>query len=116
MITYNVIDAISVLTPGACCLCEANENGEFLYENINWQEEEITIPTREAVEAKVAELQAAEPMRYLREVRDAKLAETDVWALGDRTMTAEQIAYRQALRDLPANTTDPANPVWPTKP
>ena len=24
--------------------------------------------------------------------------------------------YRQALRDLPANTTDPANPVWPTKP
>jgi len=24
--------------------------------------------------------------------------------------------YRQALRDLPANTEDPANPVWPTKP
>ena len=24
--------------------------------------------------------------------------------------------YRQALRDLPANTVDPANPVWPTKP
>ena len=24
--------------------------------------------------------------------------------------------YRQALRDLPANTTDPRNPVWPTKP
>jgi Phage tail assembly chaperone protein len=24
--------------------------------------------------------------------------------------------YRQALRDLPANTVDPANPVWPIKP
>ena len=24
--------------------------------------------------------------------------------------------YRQALRDLPANTVDPANPVFPTKP
>jgi hypothetical protein len=24
--------------------------------------------------------------------------------------------YRQALRDLPANTTDPENPVWPTAP
>lgn len=24
--------------------------------------------------------------------------------------------YRQALRDLPANTTDPANPDWPVKP
>ena len=24
--------------------------------------------------------------------------------------------YRQALRDLPAKTTDPTNPTWPTKP
>jgi hypothetical protein len=24
--------------------------------------------------------------------------------------------YRQALRDLPANTEDPANPVWPVPP
>jgi len=24
--------------------------------------------------------------------------------------------YRQALRDLPANTTDPENPVWPEMP
>lgn len=24
--------------------------------------------------------------------------------------------YRQALRDLPANTTDPRNPVWPDRP
>ena len=24
--------------------------------------------------------------------------------------------YRQALRDLPANTVDPANPIWPVKP
>lgn len=28
----------------------------------------------------------------------------------------EWATYRQALRDLPANTTDPANPTWPTKP
>jgi len=25
-------------------------------------------------------------------------------------------AYRQALRDLPANTADPRNPVWPIPP
>ncbi len=24
--------------------------------------------------------------------------------------------YRQTLRDLPANTSDPRNPIWPTKP
>ena len=28
-------------------------------------------------------------------------------------MTVAQTTYRQELRDLPANTTDPANPVWP---
>lgn len=52
----------------------------------------------------------------LRNKRDRLLADTDWWATSDRTMTAEQTAYRQALRDLPANTADPANPVWPVKP
>ena len=44
------------------------------------------------------------------------LAETDYLALSDSTLTDEMRTYRQALRDLPANTADPANPVWPTKP
>jgi len=52
----------------------------------------------------------------LRIKRDRLLADTDWWALSDVTMTAEQTAYRQALRDLPANTSDPANPSWPTPP
>ena len=52
----------------------------------------------------------------LRAQRDFYLTETDWWATSDRTMTAEQTAYRQALRDLPATTTDPENPVWPEKP
>ena len=55
-------------------------------------------------------------LEILRELRNGLLSETDWWANSDVTMTAEQTAYRQALRDLPANTTDPANPVWPTKP
>jgi hypothetical protein len=52
----------------------------------------------------------------LRTKRDRLLADTDWWAMSDRTMTDEQAAYRQSLRDVPANTTDPANPTWPTKP
>ena len=67
----------------------------------------------EAVFATVANEQGFKSLRYK---RDKLLAATDWWATSDRTMTAEQTAYRQALRDLPANTTDPANPVWPTKP
>ena len=52
----------------------------------------------------------------LRQTRNRLLTETDYLALSDQTLTAEMAAYRQALRDLPANTTDPANPVWPVKP
>ena len=54
--------------------------------------------------------------KRLRIKRDRLLADTDWWGLSDVTMTAEQTAYRQALRDLPANTSDPANPSWPTPP
>ena len=54
-------------------------------------------------------------MENLRSERNRLLAETDYLALVDSTLTDEMRDYRQALRDLPANT-DPANPVWPTKP
>ena len=51
-----------------------------------------------------------------RSLRDIRLAETDVWALSDRTMTAEQAAYRQALRDITGQAGFPADITWPTKP
>jgi len=71
-----------------------------------------------------AELQAAydsavsvEALKTLRTERNALLSETDYLGLPDLGgFSAEMTAYRQALRDLPANTVDPANPVWPTKP
>ena len=55
-------------------------------------------------------------LENLRHRRDQLLAETDYLALVDSTLTDEMQAYRQALRDLPANIVDPANPVFPTKP
>lgn len=55
-------------------------------------------------------------LEQLRLRRNDLLAETDYLALADATLTDEMRAYRQALRDLPANTADPANPIWPTKP
>ena len=56
-------------------------------------------------------------LENLRQRRNQLLAETDYLGLPDLGgFSAEMTAYRQALRDLPANTTDPANPVWPTKP
>lgn len=68
------------------------------------------------VSAKVAELTAAEPMKTLRAERDRLIAATDWWASSDLTMTAEQTAYRQALRDITASATSLDDVVWPTKP
>ena len=56
----------------------------------------------------------------LRNERDNLLLSSDFTQLGDiglsESKKTEWINYRQALRDLPANTSDPANPNWPTKP
>tara|TARA_Y100000310_G_scaffold134072_1_gene133089 strand:+ start:686 stop:967 length:282 start_codon:yes stop_codon:yes gene_type:complete len=52
----------------------------------------------------------------LRKERDNLLAETDWWATSDLTITQAQKDYRKALRDLPANTADPTDVTWPTKP
>jgi hypothetical protein len=54
--------------------------------------------------------------RDVRNKRDNLIAATDVWALSDRTMTAEQTAYRQALRDITDQAGFPTNITWPTKP
>ena len=73
------------------------------------------------VAEKLAELEAAEPLRLLRQQRNQLLAQTDWMAVSDRVMTQAQIDYRQALRDLP-ETADPqldeqgnlTNVTWPT--
>jgi len=50
--------------------------------------------------------------------RDTLISETDWWASSDLTMTAEQTAYRQALRDITAHANWPHLDAadWPTKP
>lgn len=72
--------------------------------------------TWNAVEDKLAELNAAEPMKLLREERNKRIAETDWWASSDLTMTAERTAYRQALRDITNTYTSLDDVVWPVKP
>ena len=56
----------------------------------------------------------------LRSERDNLLLSSDFTQLGDiglsESKKTEWINYRQSLRDLPTNTSDPANPTWPTKP
>lgn len=68
------------------------------------------------VSAKKDELTAAEPMKALRAERDRLIAATDWWASSDLTMTDEQTAYRQALRDITESATSLDDVTWPTKP
>ena len=53
----------------------------------------------------------------LRRKRDQMLAACDWTQVPDAPVDSQAwAAYRQALRDLPANTTDPRNVAWPEKP
>jgi hypothetical protein len=73
------------------------------YESIIWSDQPRC--SKEEWENAKTELQAAEPLRLLRIERDRLIQQTDWWVLPDRTATPAQLAYRQALRDLPANST-----------
>lgn len=67
-------------------------------------------------EQKQAEAEAG-AWQTLRTERDARLARSDWTQVADAPVNAEHWAlYRQALRDLPQNTTDPFNPEWPNEP
>ena len=109
------IDAIVELVPNA--KCSVNYKGE-----IRWFSENLTQPSEEEIQSKLAELLAAEPMRLLREERNRRLQETDWMANSDVTMTDDWKTYRQALRDLPSTASPKiengqlTNVTWPTKP
>ncbi|HAI39094.1 MAG TPA: hypothetical protein DCM40_13720 [Maribacter sp.] len=53
-----------------------------------------------------------------RQMRNGLLADTDWWAVSDRTMTDTQKNYRQALRDLPTHSNWPKlnDEDWPVFP
>ena len=76
----------------------------------------VLLPTvREYSEAQIAE-RDAEAAKSVRAERDRKLAETDWTALSDVTMSPEMAAYRQALRDITAQSGFPHSVDWPVKP
>ena len=70
------------------------------------------------VNTKKTELTNGEPLEELRRQRNAKLAETDFYALSDVTMSADMTTYRQALRDITDtySSVDDDGFTWPTKP
>ena len=106
--TFQLSDALASLRPGAEFVIRGD--AIELYQHSDPQ------PTEDELQAEIDRLEAAQPLVELREKRNQLLAETDYLALSDVTLSEDMRTYRQALRDLPANTSDPANPTWPVKP
>ena len=116
---YDIPHALQVLKPGAEWVLDG-EN----YTGLTWLSSEQQ-PTKDEIADKIAELDAAEPMRLLRIERNKKIAETDWRMLPDQTPSDDWINYRQALRDLPASASpkldsnyelDFSSFTWPTEP
>ena len=116
---YDIPEALLALKPGAQWVLRGSD-----YTGLEWLDSDQK-PTKTEVIDKIAELDAAEPMRLLRIERNKKIAETDWRMLPDQTPSDDWINYRQALRDLPASATPKLNSdyeldftsfTWPTEP
>ena len=121
---YSIVDALVELRPDA----EWSIGGRD-YEQLVWLDKSQTKPTLDELNTKLSEMNAAEPMRQLREIRNQKLAETDWTQLKDVDLDIirerDWNNYRQALRDLPNKSNpkldsrgilDVSSVTWPTKP
>ena len=73
------------------------------YSTLIWRDDVIPKPTEEEINDKIAELNAAEPMRLLRQERNRRIALTDWRFRSDLSPSQEWKDYCVALRDLPAN-------------
>lgn len=114
MIQDSLAQAVIALGNGKGFQLTGNSYDDFVVESAD--PENPVIFDRDAVIAKAQEIEAQIPWTELRQERDRLLAETDWTANSDVTMSDDMKTYRQALRDLPANTSDPENVTYPTKP
>ena len=113
--TLSFVKAIRTVYPneGFTCLTKATISDSL--DTIEFDDDTIVLDS-DAIVAKYDEIEAARPLEDLRTERNRLIAETDWWASSDLTMSAEQAAYRQALRDITETYTNLDDVVWPVKP
>ena len=99
---------------------EQNDNGDWVEKYVarDMFADDAELGTKAEQEAAYQATLDANTAAGHRATRDAKLAETDFYALSDVTMSSEMTTYRQALRDLPTHENWPnlEDSDWPTKP
>ena len=115
-----IVEALIALKPKAQFILRGDT-----YAGLEWLDETQIKPTEEEINAKITQLESAEPMRLLRVERNKLIAETDWRASSDLTLSDAWKTYRQQLRDLPASADpkldsegylDMTSVIWPTKP
>jgi hypothetical protein len=107
--------------------CKWRHHGQAdSYENLEWDSSNtVSKPTKAQLQSKWASISTEIAFEKLRVKRDKLLAETDWWAVSDRTMSSEEKSYRSALRDI-TQTAQPtidqwgnlneSSVTWPAKP
>ena len=119
-----IVEALIALKPKAQFILRGDT-----YTGLEWLDETQTMPTEDEINAKIAELETAEPAKLVREIRDRLLAESD-WTQNRDVVLLNDITwkqYRQDLRDLPASASftpkldsngnlDMSSVTWPLKP
>lgn len=100
-----------------------DENEEPVFEEIVLRLYKIPVLDEEAqalYEAELINKEIEAAWENLRLKRNTLLSECDFTQLADAPFSAEKkqeyAEYRQILRDLPDNTLDPLNPIFPQKP
>jgi hypothetical protein len=106
----DIIKAVHSLVPNAGFAVSDGDISSIVWDDARPQ------PTTEQLQTAVDYVVANAAINALREERDRRIAVTDWWVLPDRTPTAEQLAYRQALRDITNTYSSLDDVVWPTKP
>jgi len=99
-------DAISALRPNSSYILRGNTYSGLEWDSSNSDEK----PTEEELDSKLTALKTTEkPMELLRKERNRRLQATDWRASSDLTLSGDWKAYRQDLRDIPAQQTPKLN-------
>ena len=106
-------DAVLLAYPEIVELHSAETEGEFICYDADHN---LVVIDNDRVAGVYSNAQSNSEWWQLRNKRNGLIEKSDWMANSDITMTDEWTTYRQSLRDLPANTTDPADPTWPTPP
>lgn len=91
------------------------------YDVLEWLDETQAKPSKEECDDMSTQLENERILENMRSYRNTLLNQSDKYMTIDYPHpTPEKVqewrTYRQALRDLPSITEDPANPVWPVQP